>query len=53
MPVVNSHPRQARRNVELLNTSTGELAFVDMHAVSADAMQQAAKDGDAMINSMP
>jgi hypothetical protein len=38
--------------LELLNTSTGESAFVDVHAVSSDAMKKAAKDGDAMISSM-
>jgi hypothetical protein len=37
---------------ELLNTSTRESAFIDVHAVSSDALKQAAEDADAMIGSM-
>jgi hypothetical protein len=38
--------------LELLNTSNGGSAFVDVHAVNKNALQPAAKDGDSMVNSM-
>jgi hypothetical protein len=38
--------------VELLNTATGESAFVDFRAVSDDVAKKYAPDADAMISSM-
>ncbi|MCB0940875.1 MAG: hypothetical protein KDB72_11655 [Mycobacterium sp.] len=38
--------------VELLNTKTGEAVFLDLHAVSADALGTAAGDTDRMVNSL-
>jgi hypothetical protein len=37
---------------ELLNTATGESAFVDFKAVSDDVGKKYAPDADTMINSM-